>query len=191
MKQIVTKGKGAPRKPLTKAQQELVASHVPYAMNLGKKYARLGRLKGVPMEDLQQEACYGLCIAAQHFDATKDAEFQTYAHYWCMKFIMKAIYNETLDTLRGTSTGSGQAIDVEDIDATDDDDEPAFAQERALKVEAMLGVLNEQEKMVVCMVYGIETSAHSFKEVAQEMNLQTARIHQIYEQSLNKMEFYQ
>lgn len=190
MKQIVKKGKNATTKrssvgaltPLTKAQKELVAGHIPFAMNMGKKYAGLGRFKGVPMEDLQQEACFGLCIAAQNFNPEKGAAFQTYAHDWCFKYIMMAINNEPLDAFEDK--------DVEDIDTIDDDDEQTFAEERALKVEALLAVLNAQEKKVVCMIYGIGTSVHNFKEVAVKMKLQTARVHQIYEKSLNKMEFY-
>ena len=46
--------------PLTADQQQLVMKHVPWAMNMGRQYAALGRLKEAPCEDLQQEACYGL-----------------------------------------------------------------------------------------------------------------------------------
>jgi len=179
MKKIVKKGKGAPQKPLTKAQQELVAIHIPFAMNMGRKYEGLGRSKGIPVEDLQQEACYGLCIAAQNFDSSKGADFQTYAHNWCKKFIMKAIKGEPLSSF-------------EDKDVEDDiiyDDEQAFAEEREQKVKAMLTALNAQEKKVVCMIFGIGTSVGTIKEIAQKMHLQTSRVHQIYEKSMAKMEF--
>ena len=189
MKQIVKKGKNAASKrssvgaltPLTKAQQELVAGHIPFAMNMGKKYAGLGRFKGIPVEDLQQEACFGLCIAAQNFNPEKGAEFQTYAHDWCFKYIMMAINNEPLDAFEDK--------DVEDIDTFEDDDEQAFAEERVKKVEAMMAVLNTQEKKVVCLIYGFGSEVHDFKEVALKMHIQVARVHQIYEKARTKMEF--
>lgn len=199
MKQTVNKGKSATSKrssdgaltPLTKAQQELVTINIPFAMNMGKKYAGLGCFKGVPMEDLQQEACFGLCIAAQKFNPSRGVKFQTYAHDWCLKYIMKAINDEP------TSLLSPEEEEIEDIDLIDDDDEQNFAEERVKKVEAMLAVLNQQEKKVVCLIYGFGSTGSpqvgcdpkDFKEIAVMMHIQVARVHQIYEKALAKMEF--
>jgi len=198
MKQTVKKGKSATSKrssvgaltPLTKAQQELVVGHIPFAMNMGKKYAGLGRFKGIPMEDLQQEACYGLCIAAQKWSPSPQpspkwegvdttATFQTYAYKWCLKYIMMAINGETLSTFG----------DEEVVDIIDDDDEQAFAEERVKKVEAMMAVLNDKELKVVRLLYGFEGDSKDFKEIAVMMHIQVARVHQIYEKARTKMEF--
>lgn len=204
MKQTVKKGVSATSKrsevvkmkPLTKDQQKLVSEHIPFAMRLGKSYAALGNFVGVPVEDLQQEACFGLCIAAQGWnssghtsraegkEAGAAATFQTFAYDFCLKYIMLAINKEEVSVI---SLDDDEAAE---IDVMDDDDETAFAVERRRKVEAMLAVLNAQEKKVVRLIYGFGSEVHGFKEVAQKMHIQVARVHQIYEKARTKMEFY-
>jgi len=199
MNQTVKKGQGATSKrsramkPLTKAQQKLVTDNIAFAMNLGTKYAALGSFNGIPVEDLQQEACYGLCIAAQRWGTSpqsslaKDevvdtsAIFQTYALNWCTKFIMMAIDDVPLDALEDNN--------VEEIDIIDDNDEQTLAEERARKVEAMLAVLNRHEKKVVRLLYGFDGESKDFYEIAKLMHIHVARVHQIYEKARTKMEW--
>jgi len=199
MKQTVKKGKDAATKrssvgaltPLTEAQQEMVSHNIPYAMNMGKRYAALGRFKGIPVEDLQQEACFGLCIAAQRYVAPADAavgegqaagaSFRTYAYNWCLKFIMMAINDEPLDTFEDR--------DPADVEIIDDDEEQALAEERAQQVEAMLAVLNPHERRVVSLLYGFEGESCDFRQIAAMMHIQVARVRQIYEKARTKMEF--
>ncbi len=171
-------------KPLTDEQRSLVEKHYSLAMNMGKRFAGLGETKGLSREDLQQEACYGLCMAAQRYDERKGTEFQTYAYDWCYKFIMLAIEGE-----RGTAD-----LDVERMKEAciydEDEDEAERAEKRAMKAERLLTLLNSQERKVVCMIFGIGSVTHDFKEVAQKLHLQTERIHHIYESALTKMEVF-
>lgn len=178
-------------RPLTKAQQQLVTENIPLAMNLGKKYAGLGNYKGIPVKDLQQEACYGLCVAARrwkaHADTPKEegleaaATFQTYAFIWCVKFIMMAIDDVPANTMVDK--------DVDTVAIEEDDDEQALAEERARKVEAMLAVLNRHEKKVVRLLYGFDGESKDFYEIAKLMHIHVARVHQIYEKARTKMEW--
>lgn len=62
---------------LTPEMQQLVARHMPMAQKM------VWRLKdyGVGLDDLQQEACMGLCEAAPRYDAKSEASFATYARH--------------------------------------------------------------------------------------------------------------
>ena len=177
--------------PLTKEQQLLVVKNMPLAENLAKRYAGLGRYKGIAMEDLQQEAFVGLCEAAARYDASRGADFKTYAYPWCRKYILMAIKGvpETADD------------DVEKLGILDADDpltgsgQVNDAEECAIRVEALLAVLDKKEQQVICLAYGIEQKVGKgcgeplgFKEIARKMQLHAGRVHQIYEQAMAKME---
>lgn len=85
-----------------------------------------------------------------------------------------------------------------DDDIEDDTEEATFAEKSAVKVDALMTMLNKQEKKVVCLSYGISMSSSAkvcrepmtIKEVAKEMHLQVARVYIIYEKAMAKMEFY-
>ena len=171
--------------PLSEEQRRLVEQHIAYAMNLGIRFREAGLVKGIPCEDLQQESCIGLCVAAMKYDAEKGANFQTYMHYWCVRYIKRAIKHE------------GCAID-EDVECipdsiTDDDDEPQ--KEKEARVASLIKVLNEQEKKVICLIYALPyckdvicTEPKDFREVAEILNLKSARVHLIYDRAVMKME---
>ena len=178
MKKTKKKEKAALK--LNGVQQRLVEENIPFAMNLGKSYAAVGRLKGVPVEDLQQEACIGLCAAAKKYDARQGVKFSTYAFLWCKKYILKAISDETLKC----------EYDTEVADTVEDEDDTMLAEQRKTKVEAMMSVLDRHEKKVICLMFGFEGEEKTMKEVASKMRLQQTRVRQIYNKALNKLEMY-
>lgn len=50
--------------------------------------------KGVPREDLYQEACYGLILAVDKYDWRKDVQLSTYASFHIKKYLRQAILNQ-------------------------------------------------------------------------------------------------
>lgn len=171
--------------PLNEAQRRLVEKHIAYAMNLGIRFREAGLAKGISCEDLQQESCIGLCVAARKYDAEKSANFQTYMHYWCVRYIKRAIKHE------------GCAID-EDVECIPDsiaDNEDEAQKEKEARVASLIKVLNQQEKKVICLIYALPyckdvicNEHKDFIEVAEIMNLKSARVHQIYDKAMTKME---
>lgn len=172
---------------LTKSQQMLVVENMTLAMNMGRRYAGLGRFKGIPMEDLQQEACIGLCEAAMRFDSKRGADFKTYAYDWCKKYIMMAI--------NGEPSTADEDVEMVADNMADDADEVRMTEERCRKVDAMMSVLEKRERDVICLIYGIsQSSKHAteplgFKEVAARLQLSRTRVHQLYECAMVKMEW--
>ncbi len=84
----------AMNQPLSEAQCRLVEHNVGFARAMAVKYREVGMLKGISLADLEQEACMGLCEAAQRFDDSLQVRFTTYAAAWVKKYLLKAIDQE-------------------------------------------------------------------------------------------------
>ena len=62
---------------VTDYMQLLYESNLPLIKKFIKPYAAYE-----PMEDLLQEACFGLWEAVQHYETSVNVRFMTYAEYW-------------------------------------------------------------------------------------------------------------
>jgi RNA polymerase sigma factor (sigma-70 family) len=71
--------------------ERLVEDYQSLAYGMARKYAD----RGLPLEDLRQEAMLGLLKAAELYDEDAGAEFSTYAVYWIKKFMLAALERET------------------------------------------------------------------------------------------------
>ena len=183
------KGKGAASKrqnelkPLTDEQRRMVETNMPLAKMMSRKYAYFCKSKRIDEDDLMQEACLGLCIAAQNFDISKGAQVKTYAYNHCLRMVLMAI---------------DSAPDIAEDDVATLQDEPIYDEDEAdyeeissQKVKVMMAVLNASERKVVEHVFGFCGPEKSIKEVAIIMHVQVARIREIYNKALNKMEMVQ
>lgn len=74
-----------------RAKQRMVAGNIRLAVNVAQKHAR--RCKHLDIEDLTQEAIFGLNSAAEKFDSLRGYKFSTYAYWWIKQSIMRAINN--------------------------------------------------------------------------------------------------
>lgn len=199
--------------PLTELQRRLVVEHARFAANMSHRYREVGAMKGIPREDLEQEAYLGLCVAAQRYDPQRQGvRFTTYAYAWVKKFILQAVNGQPFmlsadDEQLGTlCCGMSPTTDDDEPAAAicppydepafsaDDDDEPAAADGQPTELIArLLGCLSQKERSVVCLLFGLTPDGRpaqemSFRQVALELNLSSARVHQLYEQALTKME---
>lgn len=161
---------------LNKKQCQLVEQNLDLTVNLSKRYAALAESRRIDRADLEQEAALGLCEAALRYNPSKNAEFRTYAFAWCEGRILNFI------------NGHPEAVndDVEQLseDVPDDDEREVFV----LRVGEMMSKLKEKERMVVCLIYGIESVPMDFAEVARSMCLSVRRVHAIYERAMVKLE---
>ena len=74
---------------MTPEQAALVERHLPLARSIARRYQGLG----LDLEDLEQEACRGLCDAVGRYDIAThpDVAFSGYAPHWCRKRITEAL----------------------------------------------------------------------------------------------------
>lgn len=172
---------------LTKDQQTLVEKHVGFAMNMGIRF----RGRGVSVEDLQQEACLGLCEAALRYDMTKEVDFQTYAYNYCLKFIMSALRHEGNAPV---VTDDGEVLTIYNEAEEDYFNGTSLGEMEGCKVELLLASLSSIECRIISMVYGINTKDPSnpsepmgLKAIAAKMKLPVIRVKQLYASAIDKM----
>lgn len=175
----------AMNQPLSEAQCRLVEHNVGFARAMAVKYREVGMLKGISLADLEQEACMGLCEAAQRFDDSLQVRFTTYANAWVKKYLLKAIDKEQyrssddVERLTDGSISYATCAFCDDDDAAcafcDDDATSAFYDDpsanvyddafeageemqsarSSLQLEVMLSTLSKQEQQVVCLILGL------------------------------------
>ena len=63
----------------------------PDLMDYADAWAMRFRFCGMPLEDLKQEAYYGLCLARTQFDPTQGASFKTYATFIIRRNLCSAV----------------------------------------------------------------------------------------------------
>ena len=182
----IKKGKGAASKrqneqiQLTDEQCREVVKNLSVAKMISHKFANISKLKRIDEEDLMQEACLGLCTAVQNFDSSKGAQFKTFAYNYCLRMVLAAI-----DSAPDIAEDDVETLQDEPIC---DEDEADYEENRSQKAKAAMSVLNVSERKVVELVFGFRGPEKSVKEVAKIMNLQVARIRELLNKALNKME---
>ncbi len=87
-KTVMTTRKGT--KKNLHARNQLILGNLRYVISLAKKYCSLG----VSFEDLIAEGNLGLIIAAQRFDYRFKAQFTTYAKWWILYKIRRAVNDQ-------------------------------------------------------------------------------------------------
>lgn len=74
----------------SKAKEKVFFEHLPLAQQYAKVYSE----KGVPYEDLYQEACYGILVALDKFDPDRGTSFRTYSDSYIKKFIHNSLITQ-------------------------------------------------------------------------------------------------
>ena len=97
--QIIRRGK--------KAKERFITSNLRLVIAICKKYAkRIARTPNIDLEDLYQEATFGLNRAAEKFDPESGYKFSTYAFWWISQAVRRLI--ETQSSTIRVSTSAVQ-----------------------------------------------------------------------------------
>ena len=229
----------------------------PDLMDYADAWAMRFRFCGVPLEDLKQEAYYGLCLARTQFDPTQGASFKTYAtfiirrnlcsaveRYGCPMRIPKeereAVKFLSLD--RGFDEEEGDRMGYQLADAAwngdmysgmngswgseangslssemngswgsdvngslsseangswdletrspmlDEPDNEEDCREGEGVVKELLSILTPREQQVVELLCGLKGDPLSTSAVGKEIQVSPARVRQIFQVALKKME---
>ena len=229
----------------------------PDLMDYADAWAMRFRFCGVPLEDLKQEAYYGLCLARTQFDPTQGASFKTYAtfiirrnlcsaveRYGCPMRIPKeereAVKFLSLD--RGFDEDEGDRMGFQLADAAwngdmysgmndswgseangnmnsgmngswgsdvngslsseangswdletrspllDEPDNEEDCREVEGVVKELLSILTPREQQVVELLCGLKGDPLSTSAVGKEIQVSPARVRQIFQVALKKME---
>lgn len=191
---------------LTREQQQLVAENVEYAQSLALRFSGCG----VPVEDLQQESCLGLCEAALRYDQENTASFRTFAYFWCRKRILLAL-SEYGMPMRIPQHARDEVklldlnITVEQGSDGDDDstaadrllyrayinkecEECEEVEHREAQVRALLAVLTKKELRAITHLFGLDGSEPlSRQETAVVLGVSTENVRQLMRKGLGRM----
>lgn len=206
------------RNKLNTYQQQLIVENLAYAEKIANRYGSSIKAdcneKCITIDDLIQEAIIGLTEAAFRYDKALGVGFTTYAFIWCRKYVLRAVrkYGTPLSV---PDNFSGNEFAIRHIDAlmddvatsysdVDDDGSPAdrlffnyamlqmaeAEESEALRerVEYAMQGLSPKERWVLTYLYALEGEEKTNAELAAELGIMPARITQIKERAMRKME---
>lgn len=166
----------------------------------------IGKEQTLQLEDLQQEAIMGMLEAASRYDDESVAELRTYAYSYIKKRV-----GETITKYRTPLTVSKRFSDTVtqmSIEAEGGEEERYNGMDKYLyqiskreealcehteeclsKVNRAMAVLSEREREVISLSFGLDDGeAHVSKDIAELLHISPARVCQVKERSLTKME---
>lgn len=170
------------------ALNKLVNHNLKFVVSIAKKY----RDKGVPFEDLISEGNMGLYHAAEKYDGRRETKFITYAVWWIKNSINEIIKDYA----------SNNEINVDDfifdkkksieyhqeLINEEFEEELNNIQSRNDSVEELLKCLQERERKIVTMFFGLKgTKEMNLDEIGQSMSLSMERVRQIKDVALIKL----
>lgn len=170
------------------ALNKLVNHNLKFVVSIAKKY----RDRGVPFEDLISEGNMGLYHAAEKYDGCRETKFITYAVWWIKNSINEIIKDYA----------SNNEINVDDfifdkkksveyhqeLINEEFEEELNNIQSRNDSVEELLKCLQERERKIVTMFFGLKgTKEMNLDEIGQSMSLSMERVRQIKDVALIKL----
>lgn len=173
-----------------RALKQLVQYNLKFVITIAKKYRKY---TDASFADLISEGNLGLIRAAQKYDPTKNIKFSSYANWW-----IKATIRNYIDNYEGKVEVSViddyQTINLTENDTVKHSINEDFEkkmngfQNREVVVEDLIKCLEEREKKVIMLFFGLGNNKEmNLEEVSKEMSLTKERIRQIKDYALIKM----
>ncbi len=150
-------------------RDRLISEHI----GLAYKFAGGCQNRGLPLEDLRQEALLGLLEAASRFDPERGLKFGTYAGHWIKKALLAALERENC------TTRSTELLGERDPAAPDTREEQQCA--APISFPDCLPAL---ERAVLAL--SINQSL-SLKEVARHLDISVERVKQLRGKALRRI----
>lgn len=170
----VQRGDKAAATALTEACRGLV-------VNVAKRF----RGKGVSMDDLVAEGCYGVLIAAERFDSSRGTSFTAYASRF-VSSRMKAATAAEGKKMRSADERGRNGRSLADGLATDGADTMA-ADGLPEAMTACLAKLSERERLVLTAVYGFGSRQMTFAEAGEWLGVSRERARQICRKAMRRL----
>ena len=175
------------------ARNKLITANLKYACKIASEY----RGKGLSFNDLISEANDGLMHAIDVFDNTRDIKFYSYAKWWVIQRIQAAIDEKFKNLCEDLPQPyEAQTLDEDDIVINEQVTDNLFIDEvfnyeridKKEMISILLNVLNDREREIVKMYYGIDYNEnYNLEEIGKYFGLTKERIRQIIEKSFLKL----
>ena len=173
------------------AVEKLILSNIPFIIMSTRKF----RGKGLTDDELVEEGIIGFIDAIKRFDVSKGFRLRTYAKFWIMCSIQKALYH--YDSVAVTSLDEPICNSEEDISRLSllrDDANPLPEDsciDNMMKEQILKAVyaLNPSEQEIVCMHFGLGkfSKPMSFSDIARIKGRTKARMQQIEQAAFRRL----
>lgn len=169
------------------ALNKLIEHNLRFVVTIAKKY----RGMGIPFEDIISEGNMGLIHAAKRYDGSKDVRFISYAIWWIKYYISEAIKNNPTDEINVDDYTYDNKTHYEkqtDFINKDFENELTLLSDRNASVEELLDCLQERERKIIVMFYGLNGSKEmNLDEIGEAMKVSNERVRQIKDIALIKL----
>ena len=190
------------------ALNELVQANLKFVVTLANKFIGMG----VSIDDLIQEGNAGLIEAARRFGADKDTKFITYAQFWIRKRLnlclceygrtVRIPVNQEYDIYKKRMAGESVNMTNVKLDKPIGEDgdntmgdlilrqdfvDPFEAQDEALLLRKLLSALNEKDRQIIELFYGLVGDGMSTKDVAEAVGLTAVEVNRALKVARAKM----
>lgn len=167
------------------ALDKLVTANLGFVVSVARQYQD----RGLSLDDLVSEGNLALMLAAGKWKPEKGVRFVQYAVWDIRRAIERAIdQQENIIHDAPSSVGfTNSRVDMVVAKTNRNIHEEIGLSSAGSELLGSLGCLNERERKVVTLYYGLGTNALTMIEIAMEMGLKRERVRQIRKKAERKL----
>ena len=167
------------------ALERLVTANLGFVVSVARQYQD----NGLSLDDLVSEGNLALMLAAGKWKPEKGIRFVQYAVWDIRKAIERAIEQQgnIIHDAPASVGFTNSRVDMAVAKSNRNADESVSFLSADTELTGSLGCLNERERKVIILYYGLGTDALTMIEIANEMGLKRERVRQIRKKAERKL----
>ena len=167
------------------ALEKLVTANLGFVVSVARQYQD----NGLSLDDLVSEGNLALMLAAGKWKPEKGIRFVQYAVWDIRKAIERAIEQQgnIIHDAPASVGFTNSRVDMAVAKSNRNADENIAFLSTDSELAGSLGCLNERERKVIILYYGLGTDALTMMEIANEMGLKRERVRQIRKKAERKL----
>lgn len=167
------------------ALEKLVTANLGFVVSVARQYQD----NGLSLDDLVSEGNLALMLAAGKWKPEKGIRFVQYAVWDIRKAIERAIEQQgnIIHDAPASVGFTNSRVDMAVAKSNRNADENIAFLSADSELAGSLGCLNERERKVIILYYGLGTDAITMMEIANEMGLKRERVRQIRKKAERKL----
>ena len=167
------------------ALERLVTANLGFVVSVARQYQD----NGLSLDDLVSEGNLALMLAAGKWKPEKGIRFVQYAVWDIRKAIERAIEQQgnIIHDAPASVGFTNSRVDMAVAKSNRNADESVSFLSADTELTGSLDCLNERERKVIILYYGLGTDALTMMEIAEEMGLKRERVRQIRKKAERKL----
>ena len=168
-----------------RALDRLVTANLGFVVSVARQYQD----RGLSLDDLVSEGNLAMMLAAGKWKPEKGIRFVQYAVWDIRKAIERAIEQQEniIHNAPGSVGFTNSRVDMVVAKTNRNIHDEIGLSSAGSELVGSLGCLNERERKVITMYYGLGTNALTMIEIAMEMGLKRERVRQIRKKAERKL----